>query len=190
MLDPIRPAPIIVSCIRAVPLVNWCAMIIVVIGVTGAGKSTVGEALAKRLGWRFIEADDFHLEASWKKLERGEALTDADRAPWLARLKAELAKVAASGESAVLACSALKQAYRDALKPANIAAGELRFVYLNADPALTAQRLEHRSGHRASPRLLQSQLAALEEPRDALRVSTALLCNEIVRCIVDTWGLG
>src|SRR5687767_14567367 len=119
-------------------------MIIVVIGVTGAGKSTVGAALAARLSWRFIEADDFHPESNWRKLERGEALTDADRAPWLARLRDELAGVAARGESAVLACSALKQAYRDALVPPGIAANELRFVYLEADPDLTAQRLAQR----------------------------------------------
>jgi gluconokinase len=164
-------------------------MIIVVIGVTGAGKSTVGAALAQRLSWRFIEADDFHSEASWNKLERGEALTDLDRAPWLARLREELTKVAARGESAVLACSALKRAYRVALTPPNIDRDQMRVVYLHADPELTAKRIEHRSGHRASPRLLESQLATLEEPRNALWVSTALSPGEIVQCIVDTWGL-
>ena len=164
-------------------------MIIVVIGVTGAGKSTVGAALAARLDWRFIEADDFHSESSWKKLERGEPLTDADRAPWLARLRGELEGAVARGESAVLACSALKQAYRDALTPAGAAPGEVRFVYLQADPDLTAQRLESRDAHRASPRLLQSQLATLEEPDDALRVSNAVPCREIVQRIVDAWGL-
>jgi gluconokinase len=164
-------------------------MIIVVIGVTGAGKSTVGAALAERLSWRFIEADDFHPEANWKKLARGEALTDDDRGPWLARLRDELAKVVARGESAVLACSALKQVYRDALTPANIEGDEMRFVYLHADPALTAERLDRRTEHRASPLLLESQLATLEEPHNALRVSNALPCREIVQRIVDKWGL-
>jgi len=164
-------------------------MIIVVFGVTGAGKSTVGAALAARLAWRFIEADDFHSESSWKKLERGEALTDADRAPWLARMRGELDAVVARGESAVLACSALKQAYREALIPSQAEPDEVRFVYLEADPALTAQRLNERAPHRASPLLLQSQLAALEEPHDALRVSNAVPCAEIVDRIVAEWRL-
>ena len=164
-------------------------MIIVVIGVTGAGKSTVGAALAERLGWRFIEADDFHSESSWAKLGRGEPLTDAERAPWLARLRSELEDVVRRGESAVLACSALKQTYREALVPAGAKPGDLRFVYLHAEPALTASRLEHRGAHRASPRLLESQLATLEEPADALRVSNALPPVDIVRQIVDTWAL-
>lgn len=163
-------------------------MIIVVMGITGAGKSTIGAALAARLGWRFVDADDFHTESSWRKMERGEPLTDADRAPWLARLRDEVEAVRARGESAVLACSALKEAYRDALKPAGLAAGELRFVYLEADRGLTAARLDGRA-HRASPRLLDSQLAALEEPRDALRISNALPCEEIVQRIVDAWAL-
>ena len=160
-------------------------MIIVVFGVTGAGKSTVGAALAARLGWRFIEADDFHSEASWKKLERGEPLTDDDRAPWLARLRDALVAVVAEGESAVLACSALKQAYREALIPPRAKPDEVRFVYLEADPALTAQRLDERPAHRASPLLLASQLAVLEEPRDALRVSNVLPCADIVERIVS-----
>jgi gluconokinase len=164
-------------------------MIIVVFGVTGAGKSTVGAALAARLGWRFVEADDFHSEASWKKLGRGEALTDADRAPWLARMRGELEAIVARGESAVLACSALKQAYRDALIPRGTQPDQARFVYLEADVALTAQRLGERAPHRASPLLLQSQLATLEEPHDALRVSNTLPCAEIVERIVAEWHL-
>ena len=164
-------------------------MIIVVFGVTGAGKSTIGAALAARLGWRFIEADDFHSEASWKKLERGEALTDDERAPWLARLRDALDTVVAGGESAVLACSALKQAYRDALVPPQAGPDDVRFVYLEADPVLTAQRLDDRAAHRASPLLLASQLATLEEPRDALRVSNALPCADIVERIVAEWRL-
>jgi gluconokinase len=164
-------------------------MIIVVFGVTGAGKSTVGAALAKRLGWRFIEADDFHSEASWKKLERGEPLTDDERAPWLARMRDELDAVIAGGGSAVLACSALKQAYREALVPPRAGPDEVRFVYLEADVALTAQRLDERAEHRASPLLLASQLATLEEPLDALRVSNALPCAEIVERVVSEWRL-
>ena len=164
-------------------------MIIVVMGITGAGKSTVGAALAARLGWRFIEADDFHTESSWKKLERGEPLTDADRAPWLSRLRQELESVRARGESAVLACSALRESYREALKPAGLASGEMRFVYLQADRDLTAERLADRPAHRASPRILDSQIAALEEPHDALALSNALAPETIVERVVAAWPL-
>ena len=101
-------------------------MIIIVIGVMGAGKTTVGEALAARLGWRFLDADDFHSKENWAKLARGEPLSDADRAPWLARLREEIAGLLARNDSAVLACSALKQAYRDALVPANARPGDVR----------------------------------------------------------------
>ena len=165
-------------------------MIIVVMGITGAGKSTVGAALAARLGWRFIEADDFHTESSWRKLERGEPLTDADRAPWLSQLRRELANVHEQGESAVLACSALKASYREALKPAGLASGEMRFVYLQADRDVTAERLAGRPAHRASTRLLDSQIATLEEPRDALTLSNTLLPEAIVERVVKTWALG
>jgi gluconokinase len=164
-------------------------MIIVVMGITGAGKTTIGAELAARLGWRFIEADDFHTESSWRKLERGEPLTDADRAPWLARLKTELERVVANGESAVLACSALKAAYRKALVPAGLAPGEMRFVYLQADREVTEQRLAGRRAHRASPQLLDSQIATLEEPRHALAVPNTLSPGEIVERIVSTWAL-
>jgi gluconokinase len=164
-------------------------MIIVVIGVMGAGKTTVGAALAARLGWRFLDADDFHSTESWAKLERGEALTDADRLPWLRRVREALADLLARGESAVLACSALRQSYRDALTPAGAGPDDVRFVYLRADPALTAARLADRTGHRAAPTLLESQYATLEEPRDALRLSTGIPPSELVQAIVDAWSL-
>jgi gluconokinase len=164
-------------------------MIIVVIGVMGAGKTTVGSALAARLGWRFFDADDFHSEENWAKLARGEPLGEADRSPWLARLREENARLIAAGESAVLACSALKQAYRDALVPPDAKAGDVRFVYLHAEPALTADRLSDRAGHRASAALLQSQFAALEEPRDALRLDTSAPVPALVEAIVDAWDL-
>ena len=159
-------------------------MIVVVMGITGAGKSTVGAELAARLGWRFIEADDFHAESSWRKMERGEPLTDADRAPWLARLRQELASVHARGESAVLACSALKSVYREALAPSGLDEGEMRFVYLQADHDVTAQRLADRPAHRASKNLLDSQIATLEEPRDALVVNGDASDLDIVSDIV------
>lgn len=164
-------------------------MIIVVTGVMGSGKTTVGTALAARLGWRFFDADDFHSAENWAKLSRGVALTDADRMPWLARLRDEIAAHLDRDESAVLACSALKQAYRDALVPAHAPADAVRFVYLDADPQLTAERLVERTGHRADAALLQSQFAALEEPQDALRVDTGAPVARIVQVIIDAWTL-
>ena len=155
----------------------------------GAGKTTVGSALAARLGWRFLDADDFHDEATWAKLERGDALGDADRLPWLGRVRDALEAAVARQESAVLACSALKQSYRDTLIPSNADPADVRFVYLDADRALTAARLIGREGHRAAASLLDSQYAALEEPRDALRVSTRRPVAEIVQHIVDALGL-
>lgn len=164
-------------------------MIIVVIGVTGAGKSTIGAALAERLGWRFIDADDFHSEANWRKLERGIALTDADRAPWLERLRRTLADAISRGESAVLACSALRQAYRDALVPPHARPEEVRFVHLDAAPSVFESRLANRTGHRASATLLHSQLDQFEPAADALHVNAADPPERIVRMIVSTWGL-
>lgn len=164
-------------------------MIIVVIGVTGAGKSTIGAALAERLGWRFIEGDDFHGEANWRKLERGIALTDADRAPWLERLREELAHAISRGESAVLACSALRQTYRDALVPPGAPRDEIRFVHLDAARSVLEARLAKRTGHRASATLLQSQLDTLEPAPDALRMDAADPPARIVESIVSAWGL-
>lgn len=170
-------------------LARGTQLIIVVFGVSGVGKSTIGAALAKRLGWRFIEADDFHGEANWAKLERGIPLTDADRWPWLERLRQELAAVLARGESAVLACSALHQAYRDALVPAHARPGTVRFVQLDAAPALIASRLAARTGHRASATLLESQLHEFEQASDALRIDAADPPERIVDSVMKAWGL-
>src|SRR5262245_12489592 len=137
------------------------AVLVVVMGVSGAGKTTVGRLLADQVGWTFIEADDFHPPANVEKMHRGVPLTDADRAPWLDALHGAIAQVAARNGSAVVACSALKQVYRDRL-----AAGVdgVRFVYLRGAPALVAQRLAARRGHFMPTALLASQLDALEEP--------------------------
>ena len=164
-------------------------MIIVVTGVMGAGKTTVGVALAARLGWRFFDADDFHSKENWAKLSRGDPLGDADRWPWLARLREEIASLLARGESAVLACSALRQAYRDALVPPEARSGDVRFIYLHADAALTAARIADRAGHRAATTLLDSQYAVLEEPRDALRLDSSQTVPQLVQAAVDAWQL-
>jgi gluconokinase len=164
-------------------------MIIVVLGVTGAGKSTVGAALAARLGWRFVDADDFHSEANWRKLERGEALTDEDRAPWLAALRALVGELTHSGTSAVLACSALRAEYRRTLIPEGASAGDVRFVYLHADALIIRRRLHARTDHRASPALLDSQLAMLEEPVEALSLKADVPTEQLVDEIIAEWKL-
>jgi gluconokinase len=133
-------------------------------GVAGSGKSTVAELTAARLGWEYIDADTYHPPENVAKMRRGEALNDTDRAGWLAALADMLAERAARGVAVVLACSALKQAYRDRLTEG----ASYRLVYLRGTRELLAQRLGARSGHFMNPGLLDSQLATLEEPRNAL----------------------
>jgi gluconokinase len=141
-------------------------VILVLMGVCGCGKTTVGEALARDLGWPFLDADDFHPPANVAKMAAGTPLTDADREPWLDRMAGELTAILERGGHAVLACSALRQHYRDRLK----AAGDVRFVHLAGDYATIAQRLASRQ-HRYMPAsLLESQFATLEVPGDALSV--------------------
>ena len=160
-------------------------MIVVVMGVSGCGKSTVGEALAKTLRWRFLDADDFHPQASVDKMARGEPLTDDDRWPWLDRMAAELRSVLARGESAVLACSALKDAYRKRLA----GAGDVRFVHLHGDRDTIAARLASRQ-HRYMPAtLLDSQFATLETPVDALALDVHDPVDAQVRAIVKAFRL-
>lgn len=126
-----------------------------IMGVSGSGKTTVGEALATRLGWVFLDADDFHTPAAKAKMAAGEGLTDADRAPWLARLR-EALQTQPGG--VVLACSALRAAYRDALRAPGV-----HFAYLRVPRAVLEDRLQHRT-HYAGVSLLPSQLDTLEEP--------------------------
>jgi gluconokinase len=141
-------------------------MIAVLMGVCGCGKTSVGRALADELHWKFVDADDLHPEANVAKMAAGQPLTDDDRWPWLDRIATELSRLAARGEHAVLACSALRQRYRD-----RIARGrELRWVYLKGDAQTIEPRLASRSGHFMPASLLASQFAALEEPAQAIVV--------------------
>jgi gluconokinase len=141
-------------------------MIVVLMGVCGCGKSSVGHALADELRWVFLDADDLHPEANVAKMAAGQPLDDNDRWPWLERIADELSQVEARGEHAVLACSALRQRYRD-----RIAQGrELRWVYLKGDAQTIEPRLASRSGHFMPASLLASQFAALEEPKQAMIV--------------------
>jgi gluconokinase len=137
-------------------------------GVVGSGKTTVGKLLAQKLGWEFADADDFHPAENIRKISRGIPLTDADRAPWLAALQRAIQDWQAAGKNVALACSALKQSYREELN-----AGAVRFVYLKGDAQLISQRLHDRHGHFASDAILKSQFEDLEEPADAVVVSIA-----------------
>jgi len=133
--------------------------LVVVMGVSGAGKSTIGQAIATALGLPFADADDFHPAANIAKMSRGEALGDEDRWPWLAAIGAHLA--AHRGRGCVVTCSALKRAYRDALRQA---APDLRLVFLTGDPALVAARQAARRNHFMPASLVASQFATLEPP--------------------------
>jgi gluconokinase len=160
-------------------------VILVMMGVCGCGKSTVGEALAKSLGWRFLDADDFHPPANVAKMAGGTPLTDEDRWPWLDGIADELAAILARGEHAVLACSALRQAYRDRLARA----GDVRFVHLAGDRATIAARLADRK-HRYMPSsLLDSQFAALEAPAAALVVDVSQDIDRQVAQVIAAFGL-
>ena len=160
-------------------------MIVVVMGVSGCDKSTVGQALAGRLGWKFLDADDFHPPANVAKMASGTPLTDDDRWPWLDRIAEELRSILARGGSAVLACSALRQSYRDRLARA----GDVRFVHLAGDYATIAARLAART-HRYMPAtLLDSQFAALEPPTDALVVDVAQAVDGQIAQVVAAFHL-
>ena len=135
-------------------------MIAIIFGVSGTGKTTVGKLLAQQLGWRFVEADDFHPAANIEKMCSGHPLTDGDRWPWLERLRQQIERSLAAGENAVLACSALKRAYRDRLRISD----EVKFVFLCGDYALVEKQLRSRHGHFMDANLLQSQFDDLEEP--------------------------
>jgi gluconokinase len=155
-------------------------MIIIIMGVTGSGKTTVGSLLARELGWRFWDADDFQQESNIRKMRSGVPLSDDDRLPWLRRLKALLDESLRLGESGVLACSSLKDSYRRLLADGTDA---VRFVYLRGSADLLRARLQMRQGHFMDRELLDSQFAALEEPEDAITVEVSLTPQEIADAI-------
>jgi len=154
-------------------------------GVCGCGKSAVGEALAAKLGWPFFDADDFHPPANVEKMAAGTPLTDSDRWPWLDRLAAEMAAINEQGGNAVLACSALRQSYRDRIARA----GAVRFVYLKGDRETIAARLRERTHRYMPPSLLASQFATLEEPTSAIVVDVRDTIPTQVETIIAALGL-
>jgi gluconokinase len=151
-------------------------MIIAVMGVTGSGKTTIGNLLAARLAWQFADADDFHSPANKEKMHKGIPLTDADRLPWLAAIHEQIAKWVTAKENVVLACSALKQSYRQLLWNGP----ELKFVYLKGSYELIAERLRARKGHFADEHILAGQFRDLEEPNDAVTVDIGASPEQIV----------
>jgi gluconokinase len=155
-------------------------VIVILMGVTGCGKTKVGLMLADACGWEFLDADDFHPAENVAKMKRGAPLTDEDRWPWLARLNTLLLDSEHQRKSLVLACSALKQAYRDRLVHGCATA---RFVLLDGDIELIRARLAARRGHYMNPKLLDSQFAILERPQDALRLDAAASPDVLVQRI-------
>jgi gluconokinase len=155
-------------------------MLVIVMGVAGSGKSTIGQQLADRLGWPFYDGDDFHPAANIEKMRAGIPLTDEDRSGWLSALADLIAEQLRHNQSAVITCSALKQAYRARLSVDD----RVRFVYLRGNYALIEARLRERTGHYMPPDLLASQFAALEEPQGVLTIDINQLPEQIVAEIV------
>jgi gluconokinase len=155
-------------------------VIIVIMGVTGAGKTTVGSLLAERLGWDFDDGDSFHPASNVEKMKAGVPLDDDDRRPWLESLQAEIERRNASGRNLVLACSALKREYRNLLAKG----AAVNFVYLKGSAQLIAERLRKRRGHFADEKILAGQFADLEEPEDsAVVVGISEAPEEVVQTI-------
>jgi gluconokinase len=159
---------------------------IVVMGVSGAGKSTVGKLIAAQLGCPFRDADSFHPQANIEKMSRGEPLTDDDRWPWLQAIAEWIAEHRAAGTTCVVTCSALKRVYRDIVT--NMQSADVRLVYLKGDFDLIAARLAARKGHFMPPALLKSQFDALEEPgadEHALAVPIDAAPEEIAERVLE-----
>jgi gluconokinase len=156
-------------------------MVIVLMGVTGSGKTTIGKQLAAKLGWRYFDADDFHPAANLEKMSGGTALNDADRQPWLETLRNLIRDSLEHNENSVLACSALKRSYRDYL----LLDERVKLVYLKGNHDLIRARLGQRSGHYMDPALLDSQFDTLEEPGPETEVDITSSPDEIVRAIAE-----
>lgn len=151
--------------------------VIIIMGVAGSGKTTVGEVLSTQLGWKFADADSFHPEINVRKMGQGLPLTDIDRGPWLLSLRDAIAQWIAQEQPTILACSALKNAYRCELQ---IDPEKVRLVYLKASIELVSERLQHRQGHFMKAKMLQSQFLTLEEPTDVPLIDAAKPPAEIV----------
>lgn len=157
--------------------------ILIVMGVSGAGKTTVGKELAQELDWPFIEGDQFHCDANIEKMASGIPLTDKDREIWLSMLRREIEKVLAQDDSAVVACSALKESYRERLKVDD----RVQFVFLNIPFSVAEERLKRRKGHFMPVSLLESQFETLQQPEGSqyINVDAQQLPQAIVKEVVE-----
>jgi gluconokinase len=161
-------------------------MIIVLMGVSGSGKTTIGRLLAQDLGWRFLEGDDYHPRNNVRKMQQGIPLEDKDRWPWLDALRELISEIVEREESAVIACSALKKAYRDRLRGNAV---QVRFVYLRGSCDLIEQRVRERQGHFFQANLLRSQFEILEESEDIWHVDISHNPEVIVAAVREVVGL-
>jgi gluconokinase len=152
-------------------------MVVLLMGVAGSGKTTIGRQFAAGLGWNFADADEFHPPANVAKMSAGLPLDDSDRAPWLAAIRAYIDRQLAAGRDAVVTCSALKERYRAVLLAGP---GPVQLVYLKGTAEVLGSRISSRQGHFMKPAMLDSQLAALEEPADALVIDIALPPEQII----------
>lgn len=160
-------------------------MVIVVMGVAASGKTTVGHLLAEELGWTFYDADDFHSDSNVEKMSRGVPLDDEDRRPWLESLRELIRECLSLGRDAVLACSALKESYRERL----LIDERVRVAYLEADRELIRERLTERTDHFMKPEMLDSQFAALQEPEESTHYDASRPPAELVREIRERLGV-
>jgi gluconokinase len=160
-------------------------MIIVLMGVTGSGKTTVGRLLAEDLGWTYADADDFHSEQNLEKMKSGIPLDDADRKPWLESLRELVRDCLIRSEDAVLACSALKESYREFL----LFDEQVKLVYLKGDYQVIRERLAQRRGHYMDPTLVDSQFQTLEEPLEGLRIDASSDPHVIITTIRNGLGI-
>jgi len=157
-------------------------MILILMGVTGSGKTTIGQLLSRQLGWEFRDADGFHSAANVAKMRAAIPLTDEDRRPWLESIRAYIQARFVAGQHSIIACSALKEAYRQILGGDD---SRIQFVYLKGEVGLLRDRLEKRRGHYMNPALLQSQIDTLEVPRDVFTATIDQTPEEIAARIRD-----
>ncbi|HUA34703.1 MAG TPA: gluconokinase [Candidatus Binataceae bacterium] len=162
------------------------SIVVVLMGVSGSGKTTLGTMLARELGWEFRDGDDLHLAENKRKMHQGIALTDADRAPWLAAIRALIERFLRDDTNLIVACSALKRAYRHEIV---VDAVRVKVAYLKASRELIAQRLAARSRHFFDSALLGSQFATLEEPDDAITIDVSHTPEQAVADIRAKLGI-
>jgi gluconokinase len=163
-------------------------VIVVIMGVTATGKTTIAKELVRRTGWEFAEGDDYHSDATRQKMHAGTPLSDEDRRPWLESLHAVLANWFHAGKSGAMTCSALKESYRAILR-GDLPESAVRFVVLEAPKSVLADRLLYRVNHFMNPALLDSQLQTLETPSNAIHLNVDRTPDESVQALMQELGV-